>query len=35
MEKVQKEQELLQNTQAALEAETEEMFQVSSRLNDN
>ena len=35
MEKVQNDQELLQNTQAALEAETEEMFQVSSRLNDN
>jgi len=35
MEKVQKDQELLQSTQAALEAETEEMFQVSTRLNDH
>jgi hypothetical protein len=35
MEKVPKEHELLQSTQAELEAETEEMFQVSNRLNDN
>ena len=35
MEKVRKEHELLQNTQAELEAETEEMLQVSTRLNDN
>ena len=35
MEQVQKNKELLQSTQAALEAETEEMFQVSTRLNDN
>jgi hypothetical protein len=35
MDKIKKDQELLQDTQAALEAETEEMFQVSTRLNDN
>jgi hypothetical protein len=35
MEKGQKEQEWLQKTQAELEAETEEMLQVSTRLNDN
>jgi len=35
MHDVQKEHEWLQNTQAELEAETEEMLQVSSRLNDN
>lgn len=35
MEKVQNDQELLQSTHAALEAETEEMFHVSTRLNDN
>jgi len=35
MHDVQKEHEWLQNTQAELEAETEEMLQVSTRLNDN
>ena len=35
MPDVQKEHEWLQNTQAELEAETEEMLQVSTRLNDN
>ena len=35
MEKVNRDQELLQSTQDALEAETQEMFQVSNRLNDN
>lgn len=35
MQDVQKEREWLQNTQAELEAETEEMLQVSTRLNDN
>jgi hypothetical protein len=35
MEKVTRDQELLQSTQDALEAETQEMFQVSNRLNDN
>ncbi len=35
MQNVQKDHEWLQNTQAELEAETEEMLQVSTRLNDN
>lgn len=35
MGKVQKEHEWLQSTQAELEAETQEMLQVSNRLNDN
>lgn len=35
MHKVQKEHEWLQTTQAELEAETEEMLQVSHRVNDN
>jgi hypothetical protein len=35
MQRILQEKEFLQKAQAALEAETEEMYQVSNRLNDN
>jgi hypothetical protein len=35
MQRILQEKEFLQKAQAALEAETEEMYQVSTRLNDN
>jgi hypothetical protein len=35
MQRILQEKEFLQKAQAAIEAETEEMFQVSNRLNDN